>query len=560
MVSKKYSLYYYLIIFLVSIPLCLAQDSNIRIIQFNRIGQEEVIRKGEDYRIVYGVANPENTRIRYKQSKNADEYILELVYYEDLVRASEDEEEPAGISPEEYQRIKEQNDSLQNLLDAKLREIENIEKAKEDQSQESETEEQKQDIAIDTIIEPKETGISIEKLKDYDEKMSKNRNEYESNQKRIEELQEKISEASTQESPESIIELQKELNELMKRNNTLLEENNDLTKNKNLLMDDIKEKKEQLEKKIQQRNFLIIIAGLILLISIVIFISYKAKKKANKQLQTLNKELADKNYKISQAHKQITDSINYALKIQKAVLPKDEKLNELLHENFILFKPKSVVSGDFYWAEKINGRLFVAAVDCTGHGVPGAFMSIIGNNLLNQTIKERKIFTPSRILKELHEGVRDALQQKDVIGEASDGMDMCLIMIENNTLTFAGAKRPLWYIKNNEFHEIKGNRKPIGGRQKEKVRKFDDHEVSIEKDMRIYLTTDGYSDQNDPDNKSYTTRRLKKFLAKINQNPMSKQHDLLVEELENHADGEPNRDDILILGFKLTQRGANEKI
>lgn len=563
MLIKKYSTYYFLIIFMVSISLCFAQDTNIRIIQFNKIGQEETIRKGEDYRIIYGVANPENTRIRYKQSKNDDEYILELVYYQDLVRASEEEKEDTGITTEEYQRIKEQNDSLQSLLDSKLKEIEDNkekEQSKEEQSQETVTEGHQKDSASNAIVEQKETDISSNEIEEYDNKISKNRSEYESNQKRIEELQDKINEASDQGSPERIIELHKELNDLMKRNNALLEENNNLTKDKNLLMKDIELKEVALEKQIQQRNFLIIIAALILLISIVIYISYKAKKKANKQLQSLNEELEEKNYKITQAHNQITDSINYALKIQKAVLPKEDKLNELLQEHFVLFKPKSVVSGDFYWAEKIDGRLFIAVIDCTGHGVPGAFMSIIGNDLLNQIIKERKIHTPSKILKELHEGVRAALQQKDVIGEASDGMDMCLIMIQKNTLTFAGAKRPLWYIKNNKFHEIKGNRKPIGGRQKEKVRRFDDHDVLIDADMIIYLTSDGYSDQNDPDNKSYTTRRLKNFLDRINKNPMSKQYDLLIKELENHADGEPNRDDITILGFKLTQRGANEKI
>ncbi len=547
----------FLLIFLVINIICLAQekDSNIRIIKFNRIGQQEVIKKGENYRIIYGVANPENTRIRYQQSNNDNEYILELVHYEDLVK----ETEKPDLTAEELDKVKRINDSLQNMLNS----IMSKEKSSEEQDkpvveEETEPEIDKKEIERSPTSIPADEDIEVlnDQIAEYDEIISANKTEYDQNTKEIETLQDKIRDLKLSgKSPQEILKLQNELNELMNRNNSLLAENTDLNLNKSLLLKDIELKNSELKKKEEQMIFLIIIIGLILILAIAFYINYKSKKKANIQLQKLNEELADKNHKISEAHRQITDSINYALKIQQAVIPNNERLGELLSDFFILFRPKSVVSGDFYWIENIDGYTFVAVVDCTGHGVPGAFMSIIGNDLLNQIIKERKIFDPAKILHELHIGVRSALQQKDVIGEQQDGMETCLVMIKDDKLTYAGAKRPLWFVKNGKFHEIKGNRKPIGGRQKEKVREFDNHVIDLDSKITIYLTSDGYADQNDPNNRSYTTRRLKNFLDSIADKNMIDQHKLLSEELERFSNGEPNRDDISILGFKISPRG-----
>jgi serine phosphatase RsbU (regulator of sigma subunit) len=523
-------------------------DQNTRIIQFNKIGQKETVKKGEDYRIIYGVANPENTRIRYIQSTNSGEYILELVYFEDLVKASHEPE--SEVSNEELKRIKSVNDSLQNV-------IKSFAKAEETtEEKEIQANDQEDQQAEETIEKPRTESFNEEsdqeqdiKLADFNAKIFANEAELEENIKNIDSLQKQIKNMQDRKkSPEEILKLQQALNELMKRNNDLLDENNGLSNAKIRLQEDIAQ-----QEKLQL--VLVFIIVLILILAIAFYFNYRSKKKANIELQRLNEELADKNHKISEAHKQITDSIDYALKIQQAVLPNKDKLAALLPDFFILFKPKSTVSGDFYWIEKIDGFTFVAVVDCTGHGVPGAFMSIIGNDLLNQIVKERKIYDPSKILQELHIGVRTALQQKDVIGEQQDGMETCFIRIEDDSLTFAGAKRPLWYVKDSKFFEIKGNRKPIGGRQKEEVREFDDHKIDIDSSITIYLTSDGFQDQNNPENKSYSSKRLKNFLYSISDKNISLQCKLLQDELSKHADGEPNRDDITILSFKLNPRG-----
>jgi serine phosphatase RsbU (regulator of sigma subunit) len=540
----------FLLIFLVINIICLAQekDSNIRIIKFNRIGQQEVIKKGEYYRIIYGVANPENTRIRYQQSNNDNEYILELVHYEDLVK----EAEKPDLMAEELNKVKRINDSLQNAN----RQLSEKESAAKEQETALNEQDKQEEESINKKNEPITENSEDENIKnqsieiaDFDAKLFTNKAKLEKNVKDIDSLQKHIKNMiDSKEFPEEILKLQEELDKLIKEKDALFEEKMGLSEAKIRLLKDIQRQKEQM-------IYLIIIIVLILILAIAFYFNYRSKKKANIQLQKLNEELADKNHKISEAHRQITDSINYALKIQQAVIPNNERLGELLSDFFVLFRPKSVVSGDFYWIENIDGYIFIAVVDCTGHGVPGAFMSIIGNDLLNQIIKERKIFDPAKILHELHIGVRSALQQKDVIGEQQDGMETCLVMIKDDKLTYAGAKRPLWYVKNGKFHEIKGNRKPIGGRQKEEVREFDNHVIDLDSKITIYLTSDGYADQNDPNNRSYTTRRLKNFLDSIADKNMIDQHKLLSEELERFSNGEPNRDDISILGFKISPRG-----
>ena len=185
---------------------------------------------------------------------------------------------------------------------------------------------------------------------------------------------------------------------------------------------------------------------------------------ANTELEELNNDLAEKNHTISEAHQKITDSINYAEKIQKAMLPFPERMNEIFKEHFVLYKPKDVVSGDFYWVEQSGGFTFAAVVDCTGHGVPGAFMSIIGYDLLNQIVLVDKVYEPKDILTRLNELVRKALHQKDEIGSQQDGMELSIIRIKGDELIFAGARRPLWYSTNGKIEEIKGNKFGIGGR------------------------------------------------------------------------------------------------
>ncbi len=274
--------------------------------------------------------------------------------------------------------------------------------------------------------------------------------------------------------------------------------------------------------------------------------------------RTLELEKAHGSLQVSKAiieekNQNILASIAYAQKIQQAVLPTDKRMAEGLTDYFILFKPRDIVSGDFYWFSHLEDRVFVAAVDCTGHGVPGAFLSMIGNITLNEIVKEAHITDPGQILHRLHIGVRDALKQKGEGYMSRDGMEvgMCMIDMENEILTFAGAKRPLFYVKNGTLFEIKGDRRPIGGRQKEKTRTFTNHEIDIDTETILYLTTDGFADQHNTENKKYGSPRLKQFLRANAHLPMKKQEEAIMRELKNHQAGENQRDDITVIGIKL---------
>ena len=193
--------------------------------------------------------------------------------------------------------------------------------------------------------------------------------------------------------------------------------------------------------------------------------------------------------------KEIEDSIRYASRIQSAVIPTEKDCLDIFPECFIFFKPLNIVSGDFYWISRPGNKIIFAAADCTGHGVPGAFMSMLGVAFLNEIVN-RDLFTePDIILNNLRDRVIQALQSKGVPGEASDGMDIALVSIDSkkNRLDYSGAYNPLIMIRNNEIREIRGDRMPIG--IYEKMVPFTKHEIQIEKGDIFYLASDGYEDQ-----------------------------------------------------------------
>ncbi len=208
-------------------------------------------------------------------------------------------------------------------------------------------------------------------------------------------------------------------------------------------------------------------------------------------------------------NKDITDSINYASRIQTAMLPDTDKITQNLPENFILFKPKDIVSGDFYWFSVRENKIIIAAVDCTGHGVPGAFMSMVGDAILNQIVNIERILSPELILQRLHIKVRQALKQET--GTTKDGMDisLCVIDLPNKILEFAGAKNSLVYIQNNELQELRADRCSIGGEQYENERIFTKSTLAIDTPTWIYLFSDGF-----PDQFGGTSEKRKKFLTK----------------------------------------------
>ena len=326
------------------------------------------------------------------------------------------------------------------------------------------------------------------------------------------------------------------------------------------------------------------IAGfvLVLLLALVILRSLVQKRKSNRQLAEQKQVIKETNTELKQtneelnttlslvneqkteiekqkavvedAHKQITDSINYASRIQNAILPLQSTFDTLLPSHFILFKPRDTVSGDFYYVQREHDKTILAAVDCTGHGVPGAFMSMVGNDLLNTIIKDKQIIQADKMLTELHEGVRSALQQEET--QNRDGMDMALVVIDEDkkTLEFAGAKNPLIYIQNSELKVIKGDRVAVGGKQKEAERTFTAHQIDISQPTTFYLFSDGYQDQfGGPEGRKFMTKRFRNLLLEIHQKPMEEQSEVLDQTIQDwmKEGNEKQVDDILVVGVKV---------
>ncbi|GAK50107.1 serine/threonine protein kinases [Candidatus Moduliflexus flocculans] len=270
------------------------------------------------------------------------------------------------------------------------------------------------------------------------------------------------------------------------------------------------------------------------------------------QLQQAFADLERANAELAEKNRQITSSIQYARRIQEALLPSPERMAQAsLGEYFILYLPLSIVSGDFYWLAQVNDDTLTAVVDCTGHGVSGALLSMIGQMLLNKIVVEERILDPAQILERLHGDVRAALQQRT--GEAMDGMDvsLCRLHSERDRVTFAGAKRPLYHVTPQGLQEIKGDRKPIGGRQKEDYRAFTNRDIAVKPGDMLYLCSDGLADQPDPDEQKFGSPQLRAVLAELAPLPLDTQKARVIERLQAHQRHEPQRDDITMLGIRV---------
>jgi transcriptional regulator with GAF, ATPase, and Fis domain len=267
------------------------------------------------------------------------------------------------------------------------------------------------------------------------------------------------------------------------------------------------------------------------------------------------RKIEAQNEDIRRTNDKMTASINYARRIQQAMLPDRTAIQAVLPDSFILFRPRDIVSGDFYWFLEKDGKIFIAAVDCTGHGVPGAFMSMIGNDFLNEIVSLLDIEAPDLILNELHKHVRKALKQAET--DNRDGMDvaLCVIDPQRRVLEYAGAKNPLIYIRHEQpqiVHHIKGDKVPIGGMQKEDDRCFTKHVIPIESTTSFYIFTDGLQDQfGGNQGMKYTINRIKKFFAEHCQLPMEQQRRELRSEMMDWMQNERQIDDILVIGFKI---------
>ena len=275
-----------------------------------------------------------------------------------------------------------------------------------------------------------------------------------------------------------------------------------------------------------------------------------------KDLLTQHEIVTEQKNEIAEKSESINSSIRYASRIQGAVLPSHSYMQRILPEYFILNKPKDIVSGDFYWVGQKNNKLIVVAADSTGHGVPGAFMSMIGSRLLNELINEKRLIDPSDILTQLDENVKKALKQNK--SKNDDGMDLCLCRIEKNTnnkkeIIFAGAKRPLFVKQANQKNivNISGTRRSIGGFNSRNIRAFENSKLLLSTDDIIYLTTDGFSDQNNKLRKRFGTPRLVEILEQNFNFALQKQKEMLELKLSEWMEGGEQRDDITILAVKF---------
>ncbi|OJJ22118.1 hypothetical protein BKI52_08760 [marine bacterium AO1-C] len=279
----------------------------------------------------------------------------------------------------------------------------------------------------------------------------------------------------------------------------------------------------------------------------------------NKDLETKveerTEELTDKNFKI-------TSSINYAKRIQEAVLPPVVQITNKLPDAMVFFKPRDIVSGDFYWFAEVfpqdetnvqeATKMVLAAVDCTGHGVPGAFMSMIGNAYLNQIVRLQQITSPEKILEALHQSIRKDLKQQETLNR--DGMDVALVVIDNETKTleFAGAKNPLIYMQDGELFEVKGDKFPVGGYAHEEEQSFRKHVIDISKPTTFYIYSDGFQDQfGGKKSRKFMSRKFKNLLHEVHVKPMQEQAEILEDRLLDWMSDHKQVDDILVLGVHL---------
>lgn len=294
---------------------------------------------------------------------------------------------------------------------------------------------------------------------------------------------------------------------------------------------------------------------------------------ANLQLESKNNELLTQKAEITKKNNQITSSINYARHIQEALLPHEQNFKELIPEYFVLFRPRDIVSGDFYWVKQMQNYAIFVAADCTGHGVPGALLSMLGIAFLNDIIRRLETVTAAAILEELRKLIKNTLHQSGSTQEAKDGMDiaLCLINLSNNQMQFAGANNPIYIIRKSgqhsnaefdnifsiengyELFEIKPDKMPIGVYLKDNL-PFSNKEIQLKEGDVIYMFSDGYVDQFGGElNRKFMAKNLKKLLLQIQNQAMPLQRQVLEQTIKDYMGENEQIDDILLMGIKIPE-------
>jgi serine phosphatase RsbU (regulator of sigma subunit) len=296
---------------------------------------------------------------------------------------------------------------------------------------------------------------------------------------------------------------------------------------------------------------------------VIIFRSNRQKQLANKIITQQKNEVEEQKHLVEEKNKEITDSINYAKRIQSAILPQPRLVKEYFKDSFILYKPKDIVAGDFYWFEVIEDLIFFAAADCTGHGVPGALVSVVCHNALNRSVKEFALTNPAEILNKTREIVIAEFEKSDE--DVKDGMDisLCAINLESNILQWSGANNPLWILsKNNEelgnapgselveVIETKPDKQPIG--KFAFAKDFTKHEFQLHKGDEIYIFTDGFQDQfGGEKGKKYKVSRLRELLIALNLQTMDEKRTKIEEAFRDWKGELDQVDDVCIIGVRI---------
>jgi serine phosphatase RsbU (regulator of sigma subunit)/Flp pilus assembly protein TadD len=319
-------------------------------------------------------------------------------------------------------------------------------------------------------------------------------------------------------------------------------------------------KQREAERRATMRLWITAAVGfLVLLFGAWAFYAYTQKQRAGILLAAQKREIEFKNEELAVKNKDITDSIVYSRRIQQALLPSPALMQQLLPDSFVFYRPKDIVSGDFYWVESWGRRVLVAAADCTGHGVPGALLSVVGLNLLNQTVQVHGLSSPAPMLNAVNKNLAQALGQRQigtgqVMSQLHDGMDIALLAIDRSEMLaeFAGANNPLWLVRGSELIEYRADRQPVGQHSDVEQRPFTSHSIALQPGDMLYIFSDGYADQfGGSAQKKFKQRRLRELLTEIAAQPAAQQRTLLEERFEEWKGSLEQVDDVLVIGIRV---------
>ncbi len=343
------------------------------------------------------------------------------------------------------------------------------------------------------------------------------------------------------------IELFEKHNNAEKTSGIIEIEEKNLKKQKQLEIDLVNEQRVS-ERKVKNISFIALGVSLLLICGIAF--SFSKIKQSNKIITSQKKEVEEQKHIVDEKQNEIIESITYAKRLQEAILPPHEFINKYVPDNFILYKPKDIVAGDFYWAERINDLFFIAAADSTGHGVPGAMVSVVCSNALNRTIKEFGLTETGKILDKTRELVLETFEKST--SEVKDGMDISLLCInsKNKSIFWSGANNPLWYIQDNQLKEIKADKQPIG--KTEYPKPFTSHKIEYVENTTFYLFTDGFADQfGGPNGKKFKYKQFSDLLLKHKDLSQLEQSNIINTVFTKWKGDLEQVDDVCVIGIKI---------